>query len=334
MIVLIKENLLKKLGIDLDALPKEFDKYSSSFEDSLTSEEKEFFTSKEYTNAFMLPFMLKDIVGTEHPSYENMTFLQAFFKSNRGDDIINKFLNNPGYYSETLKSSDQSQAPHDTPLELKRDSYGKCFIAGGNNRINLLMMIYLAELSKAKTEEEKDAVDKKYTFYAEVRSLPKNKDVYNAIFLLKDYYKDEIEFLFLGNNPDDCKYEVTINGEKRIITSLEELTSILKYAYNLSDCKNSLDLYFKIYFLTSSYITFKSQGNESKIRLLLQICPDLEQLKNLFIELRYISINSDVLDGINISQINYSNICEELTNIINKLKLTEEQNEVPSSPKM
>lgn len=336
-----KLEFLNRLGIDLNNLPKEFDKFSKSYDYNSTSEEKDFLFSDSYTKTFVLPFSMKDIVGTQHPSYEDITFLEAFLKSKRGDWIIPMFYNNPNYYSETLKQKDQSKAPHDTPIELNRDSFGNCYIAGGNNRINLLMMIYLSELSKAKTEEEKELINDKYTFYAEIRSLPKNQEVYNTIFLLKDFYKGDIKFSFIGDNPDDCHYEIIIKDQILEITNANQLTDVLREAYNLSSVNSSSELYSKLFNLVVTYISVKSKGNNIKKQILLKVCPDLELLQRLFIELRRITVADNVFDGLDLSQINLTNICEVISDTIIRVQnnITEDLNinqldDVPTSPKM
>lgn len=337
-----KLEFLNRLGIDLNNLPKEFDKLSKSYNYNLTNEEKDFLFSDSYTKTFVLPFSMKDIVGTQHPSYEDMTFLEAFLKSKRGDWIIPMFYNNPNYYSEILKQKDQSEAPHDTPIELNRDSFGNCYIAGGNNRINLLMMIYLSELSKATTEEEKELINNKYTFYAEVRSLPKNQEVYNTIFLLKDFYKDDIKFSFIGESPDDCHYKVFVNDQVLDVTSVNQLTDLLREAYNLSSANSSSELYSKLFSLVVTYISVKSKENNIKKKILLEVCPDLELLQSLFIELRRITISDNVFDDLDLSQINLTNICDVISDIILKVQqknVPEDLNlgqwdDIPTSPRV
>lgn len=316
-----KEAFLKHVGIDLENLPEEFKKTAKSYGANFTKEEKEFLFSDSYTKAFVLNFRMKDIVGTSHPSYEGLTFLEAFIKSRRGDEIVNMFYNNPGYYSNTLKQPDQSfkTAGHDSPIELNRDGEGNCYINGGNNRLNLLMMTYLKELSDAKTEEEKIMVNNKYTFYAEVRSLPKNKDVNNTIFILKDIYEDNIKFFFVGENPDDCHYLITLNDQQIEITDVTELKKLLYQAYSLEGL-NALELYNKLVILVTNYISIKAQGNENKIKLLTEMCPNIEEIKDLFLNLRSLTISNAVFEGIDLTNVNYLNLTKHLNYITNKVQ--------------
>lgn len=299
-----KMQFFKKLQIDIDKLPKEFDKYSNSYNTNFSNEEKEFLYSNSYTGTFMMPFSMKDICGTMHPSYESMTFLEAFIKGKREDKNIELFYKNPDYYFVSLKNPNQSQSLHDTPIELVRDYEGKCFIKGGNNRLNLLMMLYLAEMSNAKTEEEKENTNKKYTFYGEVRSLPKNKEVLDVIFMLKEYYEDNIDFKFIGNNPDDIKYEITLDGKSTVVNSFNELEKILEEAYSIKYINNCQKLYQKLTKIVYDYNSYALDNN--KINILKRICPNIQSLAKKFIDLRVLTnASSDVFKNYDFSQIDY-----------------------------
>lgn len=332
-----KAHFLHKVGIDLENLPEEFEKTLKSYESSLTKEEQDFLFSDSYTKEFVLPFSMKDIVGTTHPVYKNKTVLEAFLITQRGDENINKFFSNPAYYSETLRQPNQTFkfAGHDTPIELNRDAKGDCYITGGNNRLMLLMMIYLKELSDAKTEEEKNEVNKKYTFYAEVRSLPKDKEVNNTIFMLKELYGDNIKFLFKGTNPDDCHYQIFLGDQEMEITNVNELKILLHQAYSLEG-SSATDLYNKLVELISSYNHLKYQDNPIKVKLLIEICPNIEEVKDLFLGIRIQNPSNKIFEGYDLTNINYDTITELLKTITTKIN---EENmglsvDVPSSPKM
>ena len=278
----VKLEFLKRLGIDTENLPDEFNKINHSYESIFTREERKFVESNDYTASFIMPFCMKDICGTNHPSYENMTFIESFSKLKRGDENIRQFYYNPSYYSEKLRQQNQSSinTGHDTPLELYRLSDGRCVVSGGNNRINIMMMLYLSELSKAKTEEEKEQINEKYTFYAEIRSLPKNKDVCNAIFLLKDKFGDKIKFEFLGTNPEDCHYNINLNGQLSEIKNIEELKKELVKAYDIKNSINSADFYEGLFSIVSDYTNALVNAKEGKAKLLREICPDIGKINS------------------------------------------------------
>jgi len=313
-----KAKFLNQIGIDINNLPPEFNNISKSYDSEFTTEEKDFLFSDNYTKTFIMPFSMKDVVGTSHPSYKDITFLEAFIKSKRGDENIEKFYSNPNYYSETLKQYDQSTALHDTPLELNRDHLGNCYVMGGNNRINLLMMTYLKELSECKTEEDKDKINKKYTFYAEIRSLPKNQDINNSIFMLKEKYQDNIKFTFLGKDPDDCCYEVEIDEQKIGINNVQDLKELLYKAYSIENL-NPIDTYAQLVTLISNYNHYKGQENLSKIKLIKEICPDIEEIKELFLNIRIINNSYMIFENCDLTNLNYDNLKELLNNLYNDL---------------
>lgn len=331
-----KKRFLEKIGLDINNLPDGFSKINLSYDMNFTKEEKRFLFSENYTKEFILPFCMKDIVGTEHPSYMDKTMFEAFVLSKRGDWNINNLYNNPSYYSETLKQTDQSTktAGHDTPIELKRDSLGNCYISGGNNRLYILMVLYLKELSDAKKENEKEAVNKKYTFYASVKSLPKDKDVYNTIFLLEEYYNDDIKINFLGTNPDDCHYKIQINDYECEVKNIQELKDILTQAYALNAEVTSSNIYRKIVLLISIYINAKANNNTDKIKMLLEICPSLDELKQQFIALRRITLSDAVFEGLDYQMINYNNINVLLAEIIKREEIKLANQESDGAPKL
>lgn len=317
---LIKTHFLKKLGIDLNNIPEEFKKYSSSYERCVSEDERNFLYSNAYTSTFIMPFSLKDICGTRHPSYEDMTFLESFIKLKRGDISVKAFYNNPNYYSGTLRSKEQSKASHDTSIELNRTSDGKCYINGGNNRIGTIMMVYLAEMSKATTQEERDAIDKKYTFYGEVRSLPRNKDVYNSIFLLNEIYRDQIQFKFKGNNPDDCHYEVILSDQLFEITSAEGLKTMLKQAYSLNDVKEDQELFSKLERIVCDYASAVQLSNDGKVKLIKEICPNIEKIKSIYVHLRSLNSSRNIFKGCHLENINFDNIENVMNATLEKIK--------------
>lgn len=318
----IKLEFLKRLEIDIENLPDEFNKINHPYEVVFTREERKFVESNDYTASFIMPFCMKDICGTNHPSYENMTFLESFSRLKRGDENIRQFYYNPSYYSEKLRQQNQSSTNtgHDTPLELYRLSDGRCVVNGGNNRINIMMMLYLSELSKVKTEEEKEQINKKYTFYAEIRSLPKNKDVSNTIFLLKDKFGDKIKFQFIGNDPEDCHYNISLNGQLIEIKNIEELKRILVKSYDIKSCANFTEFYETVFSIVFAYTNALVNAKEGKARILSEICPDIRKIKEQFFSLRKLTISTQVFDNVDIGKIDYSNLSTTLQEVIDKIK--------------
>ena len=316
----IKRKFLEELNMDIENLSDDFKKFSLSYNREITAEEREFLAYDDYTHEFVLPFKMKDIYGTKHPDYENMTFFDAFLKSKRGDENLKKYYHNKSYYTETLKQKDQSKAPHDTPLELNRLSNGKCFVTGGNNRISILMMMYLSEISQATTDEKKNEIDEKYTFYGTIRSLPQDRDVISTIFILKNLKSGSIKFKFKGKNPDDCKYEIIIEDKKYEIKSVDDLKELVFKAYNIENLDSSEKLYDKVYQIVTDYISYNySQG---KLKILNEICPNIQLVVRKFKELRTLTNgSSSIFDNIDLTKVNYLTLVSILDSLIKEEKI-------------
>jgi len=309
-----KLKFLNELGIDINNIPEEFYKNNLVYSEIVSKDEKEFiYDAKD----FIMPFSMKDVCGTDHIDYNNMSFLESFLKTKRGDENINEYFYNQKYYTETLRQPNQSSeyANHDTPIELARLSDGSCYVLGGNNRIALMMMMYLKDISDAKTDEEKEEIAKKHTYYAKVKSLPKDREVFNALLLLKDKMVDNIKFI--GVNPDDYHYLINFNGEETEINNKEELLNLLFKIYDIKDIKDSIILYETLFLIISNYNEYIGKGQTEKINLLSKIIPDIEEIKNKFLELRRITVSRNVFDIVDISKLNYSNLKNYLIEIIN-----------------
>ena len=84
-------------------------------------------------------------------------------------------------------------------LELY-ESNGKFYIKGGNNRLSLMMVKYLSELSKAKTDEEREKIDEKYTFVGQINPIPKDRDIMHMINMLRNRYAKQIQICRTAEN--------------------------------------------------------------------------------------------------------------------------------------
>lgn len=303
----LKIDFLKSLNIDVDHLEELSLKHNQSYERMVSYDKRIILDSNDYTSTFILPFCIKDIVGTTHPSYYNKTFVEAFLESKRGDTIIKKYKENPDYYFKDLKSKEQDFLTHDTPIELLRMEDGSLYIKGGNNRVYLLMMLYLSEMKKTTTEEEQKLINNKYTFYAEVRSLPKNKDVTNAILLLKEKYNQNIKFKFIGNSPDDCKYIIDLNNSVIEINSIEELLNLLKHSFIPQGQTFHTDLFI----LLDIYIQCP---DVNKKELLQRVIPDIELIKEKYKEIRRITGDTSVFYNIDTTNKTTLEVLEKIVN--------------------
>ncbi len=314
----VKKAFLESLDIDLNNLPDEFKKFNSRYNGNVKSSENDFlfFIAQKFTSKFCM----KGIVGTKHPGYENMSFFDSFLKTKRGDIMIDSYINNPSYYEKTLKQPDQSyeMCNHDTPIELYKIDDENYYVVGGNNRINLMMMLYLSDLSKAKTKEEKEEVYKKHTYYAVIKSLPKNKRIVSLINILKSIYKD-IEFKFKGNNPDDCIYDISIKDKNYHINNYNELHSFFEKTYSLDDVKDEKNLICK---LDSLFEIFACNSYETEVFEAIFI--KISELRDLYIKAK----NNNLLVQVNYKNLNYYDLFNQLGKIVAVFEINENKKRI------
>ncbi len=314
----MKKAFLDSLDIDLNNVPIEFKKFNNRYNGNVKSSENDFlfFIAPKFTSKFSM----KDIVGTKHPDYENMSFFDSFLKTKRGDQILDFYARNPRYYQETLKQPDQSyeKCKHDTPIELYKIDDENYYVVGGNNRINLMMMLYLSDLSKAKTEEEKEKVYKKHTYYAVIKSLPKNKNIVSLISILKNVCKD-IEFKFKGESPDDCVYDILVKDEIYHIKNYNELYSFFKKTYSLEDVKDEKNLISKLDCLFETFVC-----HNEKTEIFEGIFIKINELRDLYIKAK----NNNLLINVNYKNLDYYDLFNQLGKIVAVFEINENKKRI------
>lgn len=302
-----KKRFLESIGIDINNLPPEFNKHSDSMEDTLSREEINFLDRESLTGRYNKTFCLKDLIGTTHPNYANKTWLEAFLLSKRGDDAVEKYFRNPDYYSTGLKQQDQSDLRHDSPIELC-ESDGKFFIKGGNNRLSLIMMKYLAEMSKAKTAEEKAKIDEEYTFVAEVQPTPKDKDIMYMINMIKEVYGNGIKIQRIADNDSDCKYTIQLEGETITISSKEDLEQVLRVSYKVDRVESLDELRGNIENLIQDRIVYGVRTDKNRERILNSVFPNLQQFQESFIKLKEYGISDKLFEETDLHSLSFTEL--------------------------
>ena len=319
-----KKKFLESIGIDIDNLPPEFEKYSSDFESTFTSDEMAFFDRESMTGTYTKEFSLRDLVGTSHPDYSDKSWIDAFLLSKRGDDAVEQYFRNPEYYSEGLKGFDQSSLQHDSPIELYEDN-GQFFIKGGNNRLSLIMMKYLAEMSRAKTEEEKAKIDEEYTFVGQVNPLPKDKDIMYMINMIRNSSNEPVQVEKTGTRENDCQYTIKFGDRIVQIQSKEDLEQVIREGYNINKAKSVRELSDNIGNLVRDGIMYGA--DKEKQRILSTIFPNLEQLKDNLIKLRTLGIEDKLYEGIDLNDVDFSVIADRAMQLVEKEELRRQEEE-------
>lgn len=302
-----KRRFLESIGIDINNLPPEFERYSDTMESTLSSEEIAFLTRENLTGRYKKEFCLRDLVGTVHPDYADKTWIEAFLLSKRGESAVEQYFKNPEYYSKGLKQFDQSNTRHETPLELY-ESDGQFFINGGNNRLSLIMMKYLAEMSKAQTDEERAMIDEKYTFVADVQPTPQDKDIMYMINMLRENYGKDAHIKRTAKDEKSCEYTVKIGDRTIKISSKDELEQALRDTYQLDSVKTLDELKDNIAHLVQDGFVYSARQDQNRGRILDGMFPNLQQFTESFIKLKQYGIESKLYDGIDLQHIDFSKL--------------------------
>ena len=312
-----KRRFLESIGIDIDNLPPEFERHSDTMEGTLSSEEIAFLTRENLTGRYQKEFCLRDLVGTVHPDYEDKTWLEAFLLSKRGDSAVEQYFKNPEYYSKGLKQFDQSSTKHETPLELY-ESNGQFFINGGNNRLSLIMMKYLAEMSKAQTDEERAMIDEKYTFVADVQPTPQDKDIMYMINMLRENYGNNAHIKRTARDENSCEYTVKVGDKTIRISSKEELQQALRSTYQLDSVKTLDELKDSIAHLIQDEFVYSARQDPNRGRILEEMFPNIQQFTESFIKLKQNGLESKLYEGIDLQHIDFAELSSKTIELVER----------------
>jgi len=312
-----KRKFLESIGIDIDNMPPEFDRHSDTMESTLSSEEIEFLTRENLTGRYQKKFCLRDLVGTVHPDYADKTWVEAFLLSKRGDSAVEQYFKNPEYYSKGLKQFDQSSTRHETPLELY-ESDGKFFINGGNNRLSLIMMKYLAEMSKAQTDEEKAMIDEKYTFVADVQPTPQDKDIMYMINMLRENYGNNAHIKRTAKDENSCEYNVKVGDKTIRISSKEELQQALRDTYQLDSVKTLDELKDSIAHLRQDEFVYSARQDQNRGRILEEMFPNIHQFTENFIKLKQYGLESKLYEGMDLQHIDFTELSAKTIELVER----------------
>lgn len=319
-----KKKFLESIGIDINNLPPEFERHSDTMESTFSNEEIEFLNRENLTGRYVKTFSIKDLAGTVHPDYTDKTWIEAFLLSKRGDSAVEQYFKNPEYYSKDLKQLDQSNLSHETPIELY-ESDGKFFINGGNNRISLIMMKYLAEISKAQTDEERAKIDEDYTFVAEVQPTPKDKDVMYMINMLRENYGENAHIKRTARDDTACEYTIE-TGDKIIkISSKEELEQALRNTYKLNRVGSLDELKDNIAHLVQDGFVYRARQDQNRGRILNEMFPNLQQFEESIIKLRQYGIEDRLYEGIDLQNIDFSELSNRAIGLAEKEENTRQE---------
>jgi hypothetical protein len=302
-----KLDFLNDLGISLSSIPYTFLEQCHSYSNDV-NELEYWFNDKDHLSFIgMQKVCIKDIVGTNHPGYQNKSWIDAFLDSKRGCEIIDLLKKHPSYYFEDLKQKKQSSLIHDTPLEVFQID-NKYYIKGGNNRILLLKMLYLSELKNSESDLEKKLLDEKYSFYMNTNKVPETRIVISII-----YFLESCGIKFNRIDEKEYHYNIVYNNKNYITNSFEDLKQLFVNVLSFDNIDTNDKLYEHITNLVKLYISLIPRLHLKD--LFLEIFPNFETLKNYFIKLRNNASNENIFNDFEINNISYDNIFSYIENI-------------------
>jgi len=221
-----QDRVLKEMNIDLNDMPKEFweefykTNQSTSYSDCLL-------TSENYKNKpIKMKVYIKDVVGTSNYKYSDHPLIESYYRLKRMSE------------HDTVPDTKSMLNSDDMALYTRFNS-GEYIIEHGNNRTIALKVAYLAEMSKAKTEEEKAKIDEKYSYEVMVNTVPVDKETSEKILF---FYNDGYKIVNECETVSDCKYTLTKDNETITITSKEELDKLFERDYSLENIKDYSEL--------------------------------------------------------------------------------------------
>ena len=223
-----KKIFMNKLGIySDDDFPIEFFDIIKSVSDDISVSEK--FCIDDYKTCYCHNEKIdfSRLVGTDHDRYAGKSWIEAFCDLDRGDKNIELLFQNPLYY---MNEEDDNVDMGVIEKDGKYYIYSKC--GGGNNRLIILKLFYLAQLKNGKPY---------YSPLVRVRTVP-TKDTANNIFYAMfpngDFETSGLEIIKKDNTTSDEVYVIKdgFNGPiilenvdgKEIINKLLDIDRVKK----------------------------------------------------------------------------------------------------------
>ena len=193
-----KKKFLNLLGIySDDDFPKEFYDVIKSTRDEITEPEK--FCVDDYRTCYCKKEHIdfSRLVGTDHDRYAGKSWIEAFSDLDRGDKNIELFFQNPNYYlNESEDDVDMGVIEKDNEFYI----YSRC--GGGNNRLIMMKLFYLAQLRNGAPY---------FSPLVRVRMVPTKSTADNIFYCMfpDGGFKDSgLEVIKRDNSDQEEKYDV------------------------------------------------------------------------------------------------------------------------------
>lgn len=174
----INRKFLQDLGIQEGNYPASFFEKVKDIKDFISDTEISYCGIQKFCDGKKQEFHIRDVVGTNHQRYVGKSWIEAYFDLDRGNEVVDLYYKNPNYWKEIRDFSK-------TDLGLIK-SNNQYYIfdkaGGGNNRLITMKLMYLSLV--AQNQADTQQLDEMFTFSANVREVPKDKDLPYIIFAL------------------------------------------------------------------------------------------------------------------------------------------------------
>lgn len=314
-ISLQKKSFFNSIGLDVNNIPAELKIKSTSMQNSLPKEDMEFFGNDGMIVQGQKYFRLRNLVGTNKSAYNNKSWLEIFVNNDKSDEIIKQYFKNPNYYFRDLRKIDPMENHREGNIELCEDN-GKMYVVDGVGRLSLMMVKYLLEMSRASSKEERALINKQYIFSANVKSIPKDRDIIYLVKMLENIYGSKLKVS--RDNPSDEYNLVLTYGEKVMhLKTKEDLENFIKNSYLPKEHKSQEKLKNRITNLTKIGLEFKEDTDNDEIFLVMgKIFPNYEIFIKYYKKMLSYKIEDKFYSLINLSDVTYEYILKLLINLI------------------
>lgn len=332
-ISLQKRSFFNSIGLDVNNLPQELQIKTNSMQKKLSKEDILFLNSNNLTRSELKHFRLKNLIGTDNLNYDNKTWIEIFSQNEKSDEIVKQYYKNPNYYFKELRKLDQSTLTHNNALELYEDN-GKFFIKDGVGRLSFMMIKYLLEMSRAQSKEERLMINKQYIFAANIRAIPKDRDIMYLINMLQEIYGAKLK-LQKANNSDECNYFMKYEDKKIEIKTKKELENFIKNSYLPKEYKTIERLKAKLQNFVKIGLAYKeSEQNEDQFLIMGKIFPNYEIFIKYYKKICKYNLENNLYDKLDLDNITYDLLLKKLIKIVKQEEIGMKEKSVKKEKKV
>lgn len=331
-ISLQKKSFFNSIGLNIENLPQELNIKASCMQKKLPLKDVEFLNNRYLTTEEQKHFRLKNVIGTTNLDYEDKTWIDILIENEKSDEIIKQYFKNPNYYFRDLRKLDQSNLNHNNEIELYEDN-GKLFIKDGVSRLSIMMIKYLLEMSRASSKEERLLINKQYIFAANIRSIPKDRDIMHLINMLIEIYGSKLK---IQKSSNDNEYNYIMKYHEKVIEikSKTELETFIRNSYLPKEYKNMDRLRSKVQNLIKMGMEYKeNEDGEESLLVLGRIFPNYEVFVKYYNKIQKYNIEDKLYDELDLDNISYEIILKKLIKIAKREENQIKENKIKNSKK-